>query len=373
MPQGKVELFPLPERTPYADEASFRSGLVRSGLLEQILDQNNLYAVVSLMGFQDPNRLRELLRKNRFTIVEELGSVWEIQREPDNRDTSELAAYVACDWSEGIAVYYTNYPKTAEIDKHLLPYISRTSTDMDLFVMYPALIQRILDGLFKEFPSGHLIEFTAHSTRSTDAGTVHRSGYSRTVRYWGDDGKTTYPELNSLYGVAITSALVELPESSTKFRLHQKGTVGLIRGNPTLLSQILDQYLLPEARRQRAAVVRARRLLMETGTSRKTVRIPVVFPMRIQLASPLPYYETNRDLPELLAKHRFPVISFYAEEGSLFLNASLVDKDSKSYFEIRANQRQIRLLPGSRTRLSTLLRFYDFVLEEIDPYATLQI
>ena len=374
MPEGSIELFSIPMDASFDDEASFRARLIKSGLLEGILSSRNLYVVVALMSFSEPDQLRFLLEREGFVIENQLGAVWKLRRKPESLDLgeAEFAAYVALDWANGIAVYYTNYRKTTEIDPVLIPVLSRASPHMDLFVLYPSLIQRILDSVFEEFPSARLSEFTVHTAPSTAGGAIGRPGYKRSIQYWGDDGRFTHPELHNFYGTAITSAQVELPETATKFKLHQKGTVALCSGSPSLLSHILDTYVLPEARRQRAAVVRARKEYLTVKTPTRRHRIPFVFPLNIELAHPLSYHEVDRDLRELLKRHKFPALSFLAEEGSVFLSASLVDRKRGSAFDIRASENLIKVLPGAHTGLATLLRFYDFVLEEIDPYATLK-
>lgn len=374
MTDDTIKLFSVPPGTTFEDEADFRKSLITSGQLEDILQDRYLYVVIALMDYTEPNSLCALLRRKGFIIDEKLGSVWKIHFAPADSGSDQHAfeTYVALDWSNGLAVCYTNYRKTSEIDPFLIPVLSRASSHLDLFVLYPSLIQRILDGVSEEFPSARVVEFTAHTAPSTGGGAMGRTGYKRTIRYWGDDGMYAYPELHDLYGTAITSVQVELPEMATKFKLHQKGTVALCSGSPSLLSHIMDSYVLPAARKQRAAIVRTRRQYVTVGTDDRQHRIPFAVPLSIELAHPLSFHKVDRDLEELLKDHRFPALSFLAEEGSLFLSASLVDKDRGAGFDIRASENRIKLLPGSHTGLATLLRFYDFVLEEIDPYATLQ-
>jgi len=369
------ELFGQIGSREFHSEEEFRRYLLIETDLAQVLQHDNLYVIVTLLGFSVPRRLEQALRREEFQVTSVHGAVWEITHEaidPDDSSSKPFSAYVALDWESGLAMYYTNFRKTAEIDRLLVPAITKGSSEMDLFVLHPSLMHRMLDSLFAEYPEARVTEFTARTSLHSSQGSVRRPPCKRTIQYWGNDGRDAYPELRDKYGTAISRAVIELPSQDTKLRVSHTGTIAFCNGDPAVFSHILDEHVLPEARLQRSIVYRAKREYVEIGTSNSRRPLPVVIPLTIRLDSPLQYYEANRELPSALESREFQVLAFMADEGSLFLKASLFDSRSLSRFDIWANEGFIKVLPGDRTRLSTLLRFYDFVLSDIDPYAVLE-
>jgi hypothetical protein len=343
--------------------------------LSDVLHHNNLYVIVALLGSSTPAKLQRVFERKGFHITADLGAVWQIKHEPlaaSDPDSEPFEAYVALDWENGLAIHYTDFRKTAEIDQVLVPVIARGSSEMDLFVIYPSLIQRTLDSVFEEYPDGKTIEFSARTSSSSTYGTVKRPPCKRSIHYWGGDGREVYPELRDRYGTAVSSVVVELPRQDTKLRMSHTGTVALCNGDPRVFFHILDQYVLPEARRQRSIVYRSKRDYIRIGSKTKQRSVPVVIPLTIRLNSPLQYYEVNATLSDSLQNQDFQVLAFLAEEGSLFLRASLFDSKRLSRFDIWANEEFIKVLPGEHTHLSTLLRFYEFVLRDVDPCAVLE-
>jgi hypothetical protein len=359
----------------YETEIEFRQYLLNESNLSDVLQHNNLYVIIALLGFSTSAKLQRVFERKGFRIAADLGAVWHIKHEPlevSNPDSEPFEAYVALDWENGLAIHYTDFRKTAEIDRVLVPVIARGSSEMDLFVIYPSLIHRTLDSVFEEYPDGRITEFSARTSSSSTYGRVKRAPCKRSIHYWGGDGREAYPELRDMYGTAISSAAVELPRQDTKLRISHTGTVTLCNGDPSVFFHILDRYVLPEARRQRSIVYRSKRDYVEIGSKAKQRSVPVVIPLTIRLNSPLQYYEVNASFSDSLESQDFQVLSFLAEEGSLFLRASLFDSKRLSRFDIWANEEFIKVLPGEHTRLSTLLRFYEFVLREVDPYAVLE-
>lgn len=359
----------------YETELEFRQYLLNESNLSDVLQHRNLYVTVALLGFSARARLQRIFERKGFQVTADLGAVWCIKHELPATGGPLSEPFVACvalDWENGLAIHYTDFGKTAEVDRFLVPAIARGSSEMDLFVIYPRLIQRILDSVFEEYPDGRITEFSARTSSSSAYSSVKRAPCKRSVYYRGGDGREAYPELREMYGTAISSALVELPRRNTKVRISHTGTVGLYSGDLSVFFHILDQYVLPEARRQRSTIYRTKRNYVRIGGKAKQRLVPVVTPLTIRLDSPLQYYEVNATLSSSLENQGFQVLTFLAEEGSLFLRASLFDSKRLSRFDIWANEDFIKVLPGEHTHLSTLLKFYEFVLREVDPYAVLE-
>jgi len=372
--KDEITLFEIDRKETFPSERSFREYLAQSSVLHWVLEHYDLYIAVAVMDIYDAGSLERILNKNNFAISERFGTIWRVRRISTlaNQAEENFEFYLAPDWENGIACFYTNFRKTEEIKRFLMPMIGKTP-NIDSFVIYPSLIQRVLDQVFEEFPLGRIKEFTAKTTPGTAALSVKRPDIKRTMMYWGDDGIDTYPEMHDSYGTAIVRAVVELPESQTKFKLSHEGVIALCNGDPAVFFELLDRFVLPEAKRQHAIVTHATTRYVSVGTGSRAYQVPIVFPMKIRLRTPLRYYRAESMLQNTFDESKFPALSYFLREGSLFLDAVLVDANWQNHFRVKANEDWIKLLPGKYTRLSTLLRFYQMVIDNLDPYATLEV
>ena len=369
----EIKLFDLDAELEFSSDKAFRKSLVRSTTLQSSLRHSDLYVAISLMDFDNPQQLESLLRRHSFEIQKRFGTVWLVQRSTQDGalDSEDFEFYLGPNWETGVACFYTNYRKTEEIRRFLMPMLR--SSRLDRFVLYPTLLQKLLDQIFQDYPLGRMTQFTARTTPGSKTRFVKRPEEKRTVSYWGDDGRYTYPEMHELYGTAIVRAVVELPESSTKFKLSQEGVVAFCNGEPTVFFDLLEKFLIPEAARQRKIVTSSTTRYVSLGAGKSKYQAPIVCPMKIRLQSSLEYTRVAETFVATLERLEFPVMSSFLREGSLYLDAVLVDSKWDSHFRVKANEDWLKLLPGKHTRLSTFLRFYQVVLNEIDPYATLEV
>ncbi|MCK4394096.1 hypothetical protein KAX17_14430 [Candidatus Bipolaricaulota bacterium] len=371
----EIQLFEIPKESAFPDAHSFRKHLSKSSVVKRALEHHDLYIAIALMGFEQPETLAQILVRNDFEVIAELGAVWHVRRVSQADTQERFEFYVTPDWESGVACFYTNYRKTEEMQRFLMPILLKATRepDIDSFVIYPSLIQRILDSVFDEHPFGKITEFTGRTTPGVATASTRRPDYKRTISYWGDDGRHAYPELHDLYGTAIVRAVVELPESGTKFKVSHEGVLAFCNGDLQIFFDVLDRFILPEANRQRRIVTRARTKYVSVGIAPRTRLVPLVFPMKIKLETPLEYHRAEKMIEGTFEENDFPTLSYFSSEGSLFLDAVLIDAKLQNRFRVKANEDWIKLLPGKFTKLATLLRFYQLVLNELDPHATLEV
>jgi len=166
MPREVPRLLDSPSRR-FASELEYRNYLIHETDIPGLLEHNDLYVVIALLGFSSPERLLSILKRGGLEVTDDLGAVWRISRpaaSSQGEGCEEFSASLGLDWENGLAIFYTDCRKTMEIDKFLMPTLLRGSSQMDLFVIYPSLLQRVLEALFAQHPEGRLVQFTARTS-----------------------------------------------------------------------------------------------------------------------------------------------------------------------------------------------------------------
>jgi len=90
--------------------------------------------------------------------------------------------------------------------------------------------------------------------------------------------------------------------------------------------------------------------------------------LQIELEEPLAYQDEDRFLQEM-EKADFVPFDYNSYEGSLIMEGNIVDDSNGGIISLSSDGETFFLLPKFETKFDSLLRFYRFLIERIDPNA----
>ncbi len=355
-----IELFEVPN-IAFETPAHFREYLASEFEPAEIL--HNLTMIAGLTEL-NAKQLEDHLSRHGFKVVRRYGSVVRIAREtPDG----QFETYLTLDPGPlGVLLFFSNYRKTEEL-KLLQDFLEVCPSTYRLFLR-PVLVKRILDELMSSHEDLRILDFTASRNLNSRTPAKLRPNTQRTVRYWAQDGREVLGELSDAYGVVPKKLRVDVP-GVAKFSLDNVGAFTFFEGNLGVLLGIVKTAV--ESAVADAEILRKAHFeLYPASIPGEAFTIPVSSPADIALEVRL---DVNI-MPTLLAKleeQEFVPFNTSIEEGSLFFRSDVLDLRSSQLFRLRADQGSLRVLPGSRESMKPLLRFYEFVLEELDARAEL--
>lgn len=263
-------------------------------------------------------------------------------------------------------LFYSNYRKTEEL-RLLQDFLEAAPGTYRLFLR-PLLVKDILDRLMSSHEDLHILDFTASRNVNSRTPAKLRANTQRTIRYWAQDGREALGELSDAYGLVPKKLRVDIP-GVAKFSLDNLGAFTFFDGNLRVLLEIVKSAI-DSGVADAEILKKAHFDLYPTSIPGEEFSVAVSSPADIAL-------EVRLDvslMPALLAKleeEEFIPYNTSIEEGSLFFRSDVLDLKTSKIFRLRADQESLRVLPGSKDSMKPLLRFYEFVLEELDARAEL--
>gem|GEM_PF-4832359 len=370
---ARISLFPVSPSMVFEGDGDFRHYLRTSAALESLQEtREDLNVILSVTDLVSSESVRRILTDSGFDVVGEQGAVWRVSLSPEVGEEIQepFEAYLELDLKHGLVLFYTNFRRSVEIAKYLKP-ILRRSARLASPVLHPSLLEEVLESLLVRYPSTQLTEFTARGTPAFSSLLSSRDELHRTFQYWGLDGADTYQEVRAKYGVTLFRAVMDIPELATKIRVAQDGSLAFCHGDVGLFMTVLEEQVLPEVQLQHGILQRSRVEQVKVGTS--DYSLPIAFPVIIRLETPLQFARVQESLEKDLERNHFHPISYYTREGSVYVDAVLVDAENESRLRLKGSERWLKLIPSCHTHISTLLRFYQVVLDEVDPRAVLEV
>jgi len=357
----KVELFLIPDIT-FSDPPKFREYLIENYNPAQVV--HDLTIIVGITKY-DKIDFFKALQSFGFTIVRNLGSVRHMKFDSD-RDP--LECYVTHDTDTGVVLFYTNYRKTREDE---IPKIREfLGSDANTYYLFfkPRLMKEIAEELIDKYENLEITAFTARRLPNSRFESQIRPNYERTISYWGSDGREALQELGYQYGVLPSRFVVNIP-GTIKFTVDDEGLFTFAVGDLNILFEILEKAV-NESRRTMDAYNGSSFKVLPVKTAHRSFNIPSSTPVSIQLQEKMEFHDMKEFKNKL--NKEYTIVDFIAKEGSLFLSSDVVSK-SGFQFRIKADENHIRMFPAAEMNLSEFMRFYNFILQSIDPRAELVV
>lgn len=191
-----------------------------------------------------------------------------------------------------------------------------------------------------------------------------RPGTRREGEYAGDDAADTLAERKKEYGITPKHLYFEWPTKGD-FHFRDEGEFVLTRGDPEYFFNEVITPGLNEVEPLNTAIKASELHIVE----RQGIQQIQKETLEIELTKPLEYEEAD-DLISQMKDDGFYPYSYQAAEGSLLLNGRIVDESNGGMISLSTDGEILSMLPRYESGFDSLLRFYRFVVEEVDADAT---
>lgn len=188
----------------------------------------------------------------------------------------------------------------------------------------------------------------------------------REGEYWADDAAETLEERKKEYGITPTHLHFEWPTNGD-FHFRDEGEFVLTRGDPGFFFNEIVSPGLEDVTPLNTAIKRSHLNIVDNDGVERIDKES----LEIDLNHALDYDEADAFISRMKSSGFYPY-SYRAAEGSLLLNGRIVDERSGGMISISTDGQVISVLPRYDSGFDSLLRFYRFVVEEVDGDATVR-
>jgi hypothetical protein len=325
---------------------------------------SNLHIVATLSTFQSIDQFIESLRNFRFSIVKRRGKLLLLSKESQDK---QIYIYAFFDDRNNVPLFITDAKKTNEIPDTLFTYINRTKEISNLWIA-PKVMKEIKDNLAREYQDMIITYFSARRSPNTDIHSEFRPHTERSIQYRGNDGKHTLEEMEFYYGVLPKILEIQLP-NGIAFRIDNKGIITLRHGHFVGVFQIIEE-IVSRLEKVREAIGESGYSISKVGSRRQftnAIQIPWSIDMPVEMHSD----DVPRFCKAICSKEwNFTVLEQVLVPGSMFFSARLIDEHTGSLLDISTTGRKIDVYPVEKIDIGTSMRFFEFVVENIDHMAT---
>lgn len=325
---------------------------------------SNLHIVATLSMFQNIDQFVESLRNFHFSIDERAGKLLLLSKESQGK---RIYIYTFFDDRNNVPLFITDAKKTNEIPDILFTYINRTKEISNLWIA-PKVMKEIKDNLVREYPDMIITYFSAKRSPNTDIHSEFRPHVERGIQYRGNDGKHTLEEMEFYYGVLPKILEVQLP-NGIAFRIDNKGIITLRHGHFAGIFKIIEE-VISRLENVREAIGESGYSISKVG-SRRQFSNAIQIPWSIDVPVEMHYDDVSRFCKAIRSEEwNFTVLEQVLLPGSMFFSARLIDEHTGSLLDISTTGKKIDVYPVEKIDIGTSMRFFEFVVENIDHMAT---
>jgi len=334
--------------------------------IERVTSQSygNIHIVATISTFDSIEQFVESLEGFKFTIEKRFGKLLLISK---TSSTKKIYFYVFFDDRNNVPLFITDAKKTNEIPETLFRYINHSKRISNLWIA-PKVMKEIKDDLVLEYEDMIITYFSARRGPNTDISSEYRPHIERGIQYHGNDGKHTLEEMEYYYGVLPKILEIQLP-NGVAFRIDNKGIITLRQGHFEGIFRIIENVV------SRLKIVKD--AIGESGYSIYQVGKNKQFNNAIQTpwSIALPGGMDSDDVPGFCNAIRgeewnFTVLDHVLFNSSLYFSARLIDGNSGSMIDVSTTGEKLDVYPVGETDIGTSMRFFEFIVENIDHSAT---
>jgi len=325
---------------------------------------SNLHIVATLSMFQNIDQFVESLKNFHFSIDKRAGKLLLLSKESQGK---RIYIYTFFDDRNNVPLFITDAKKTNEIPDILFTYINRTKEISNLWIA-PKVMKEIKDNLVREYPDMIITYFSAKRSPNTDIHSEFRPHVERGIQYRGNDGKHTLEEMEFYYGVLPKILEVQLP-NGIAFRIDNKGIITLRHGHFAGIFKIIED-VVSRLENVREAIGESGYSISKVG-SRRQFSNAIQIPWSIDVPVEMHYDDVSRFCKAMRSEEwNFTVLEQVLLPGSMFFSARLIDEHTGSLLDISTTGKKIDVYPVEKIDIGTSMRFFEFVVENIDHMAT---
>jgi hypothetical protein len=321
---------------------------------------HNANIVATISSFSSFDSFIEGLKISGFKIERIFGRLIVICQNDRDKKIRYLSFF---DDQNNAPLFITTAKKTNQIPETLFRFIYSSFNISHLWIP-PKIMKDIKDELIEKNPELIISYFSAIRNRNIDIPAEYRPQVNRSIQYYGLDGKETLNELEYYYGILPKILDIKLP-SGVSFRIDNKGIITFKYGSFTKIFEIIEN-VIQRLEEVREAIGESSYSVNQAGISNQ-FRTIVQKPWRIHLKKKIgcdEYADIRNQFDS--DEWNFTILEETVISKSFFLSARVIDGYSGSLFDITSNGDIIDYYPVKQVDIGSSLRFFEFVLENID-------
>lgn len=352
-----MNLFEI-ERDGFNDRFDFNAYLTES---YEALSDRDLYIISGITEYTR-DEFEDALTAEGWEIVEESGAISKIRHQ--YTEENEAEAYLSFDDEHGLFFLYTDQRKTTEIENGIEPFLKH-APNVHYLYLSPRILSETRERIVENESGAKVTEFVAKRTKRTEIPAEFGESLNRTVNYYGEDGLERLRLWERELGVLPHIMQFEIP-GTIKFRIDKNGVFKLQSGSLTALFEYVEECIQQSLEIADAYRESQFRMLRVSDN----FDIPSSKPAVIELRNEIDYHEIE-DVIDDLEEDDYLVIDQFSEEGSLFFSGKVYDDTHNLFFNLRANQDEIRIFPREEQDIGSFYQFFEFVQTAVDERAKL--
>lgn len=194
-----------------------------------------------------------------------------------------------------------------------------------------------------------------------------RPGHKRSGSHDSDDAMDMLEDWKLEYGITPTQLRFSLPDKG-EFHFSNDGEFVMKTGDTEFLyNEIVESALQKAHPLSTTAQASELRVVTEGGIDQIQER-----PLEMTIGDVLNYEDVDDLISEMKADDFYPY-SYQAAPGSLLLSGRIVDERNGGMISVSTDGETMTLLPRYESGFDSLLRFYRFIVEEVDPDTSIQL
>lgn len=194
-----------------------------------------------------------------------------------------------------------------------------------------------------------------------------RPGLKRSGSHDSEDAEHVLEEWKLDYGFTPTQLRFDLPSKGT-FHFSNDGEFVLTRGDTRYLYTNVVESALQKIHPLNTTVQASELTVVTDGGIDRIEEKALEMDINDTLD-----YEDVDDLLTAMKSDDFYPYSYQAAPGSLLLNGRIVDERNGGMISVSTDGETMTLLPRYESGFDSLLRFYRFIVEEIDPETSIRL
>jgi hypothetical protein len=230
----------------------------------------------------------------------------------------------------------------------------------------PTTMEEVKNKIISMYLQAQITHFTVKRVPSMSFKGEIRPDIERTLIYDAKDGRETLNEVRYYYGAFPTEMIFEIP-AVMRFRMKSEGAFHLMKGEKESFFEILNM-VLGIVLAIRKIIEDSRLDLIPVRMTKKELRVPILVPWVIKFSKPLEYTD-GEALVEQLERTNFTLLNPILSHGSMLLDATVADEKKKSLFSISTGSDKMIIAPRYGASFDSFLRFFQTIVEKIDPEA----
>jgi hypothetical protein len=325
---------------------------------------SNLQVVATISTLKTIEDFINNLKNHGFEIEEYHGKLLLISKMTKGE---KVLYYAFFDDRNNIHLFLTVARKTDDIPNTLLDYMKRSGYISNLWIT-PKIMQELKDRLIEEHEDLLITYFSSKRSPNSEIPAQFRPDVTRGIQYRGDDGKRTLEEMEFYYGVLPKILEIRLP-NGVYFRIDNKGIITLFRGSFGDVFKIIESIV--------GKLIKIKYAIEESSYTIHKVGINNQFSHAIQTpwSIVLPNGLKIKDIPNFCRSLRddewdFTLLDHMLLKESSYFSARIIDNNNNSLFDIASTGNCMDVFPIEQTDISSCIRFYEFLVENVDPLAT---